>query len=364
MYSIGMPLNSTIQPYTASTVYPSTDVINTTNSSNEETWQRLINSINAFKMKHNIQDLNSEELFYDGIKDELFQYISSHYSEPEAKIVFDKVTDIDSTNTWLHTASFYNYKDIVQFLIAHGGKKNVNIQNSIGETPLFEAIRGEYIDLMMVLIKAKANLDIESHNGDTPLSLAMYLGKHRAMTTLIEQGANVNLQDKCGNTLLHKAIGEPDVLAVNILIQAKADINIKNSLGYTPLECAINSDNIEIQQIFKNASSVEDISNIIDSITSFKTINNNQSYLDGCIHNKVQEEKNPSWFYIVFLPVLELIGTGTGIGIMYSIVRHCYSDHNKELDVNSEFELKTLNNVNSSLMGEALHINESIDEIV
>ncbi len=359
MYSISTPLNSTIQPHTQNMFYHSTGVINTTDSSNEDIWTSLLSSINAFKMRHNIQDLDPEELFHDGIKDELSQYINLHYSEQEAKIVFDKVTKVDSTNTWLHTASRYNYKDIVQFLINHSKKNNINIQNSMGETPLFEALRGEYIDLMMLLIKAGANLNIESNNGETPLELAMSLNKYLAMKTLIEQGANLNLQDKFGNTLLHKAIGDEDVLAVKILIHANADINIKNFLGYTPLECAINSDNIEIQQILNNASA-EYLSSTAVSTISFETIKNNQSHLEDCIDSRVQEAKNHSWFpYIVFPPVLGLIGVCTAY-----LIRHWYNDSKKDLDEKSQCELNSCDNVDSALMGDSLHINELTNEIV
>lgn len=88
-------------------------------------------------------------------------------------------------------------------------KADVNIEDSFGETPLFEAIRGENIDTVQLLLDHGSEVNIKNYRGSTPLHMACKFGTYKElMRCLLKHGANVNALDFKGRTPLMCSLAE------------------------------------------------------------------------------------------------------------------------------------------------------------
>jgi len=91
---------------------------------------------------------------------------------------------------------------IVQFLINHGA--DVNHQaHSQGETPLNNAILyGGYKDIVDLLLRCKVDVNVANIYGLTPLINATRKGYEEIVKMLVENGADLTLKDNEGRTAL------------------------------------------------------------------------------------------------------------------------------------------------------------------
>ena len=53
---------------------------------------------------------------------------------------------------------------------------DINVQDSYGFTPMFEASHWGYIEILDILAKAGADPNIATHNGDSPIHTAALWG--------------------------------------------------------------------------------------------------------------------------------------------------------------------------------------------
>ena len=83
--------------------------------------------------------------------------------------------------TALHDAALEGHKEIVELLIDNGA--NVNAKNTIGETPLHQAVSREVVEL---LIANKAKVNTLNRLGATPLDTAI-LGKQPETADLLRK---------------------------------------------------------------------------------------------------------------------------------------------------------------------------------
>ena len=89
-------------------------------------------------------------------------------------------------------------------------------------------------EIAQVLLDHGATVDSRTKYGETPLHLAACHGVTDLMKTFIQSGADVNATMKGGDTPLHHAVrfNEPD--AINLLIEHGAKEDLKNSYNYSP----------------------------------------------------------------------------------------------------------------------------------
>ena len=98
---------------------------------------------------------------------------------------------------------------------------NLNeIINENFETPLFQALRTEDVDIVKLLVKNGADVNKENKDGNTPLIKACKKENKNIVKLLIEYGADVNKENKN---------------IVKLLIEYGADVNKENKDGNTPL---------------------------------------------------------------------------------------------------------------------------------
>ena len=184
----------------------------------------------------------------------------------------------DDDRTPLHFAAGNGDLKVVQTLLAHSADVNVTAARYIG-TPLHEALRGRYIDVVRLLIDngADASRDLQGllllalewrsaetvqffirlgadvnarfERDRTPLHLALCVGCDEAVRVLTEHGADVNTRDRSLKTPLHAASARGHVKTVQLLIEHGLDVNARDGSHSTPLHLASSEHFVEVMHI-------------------------------------------------------------------------------------------------------------------
>ena len=140
----------------------------------------------------------------------------------------------------LNAAAERGYPVIVNALAGRPGV-DVNTHNSIGLTPLHNAVRSRLLACTIFLLKAPGiDVNALSNSGHTPLNMAAECGSYHCLKALLDTGiANVNLPAYNGMTPLHSAVqaNEPACVAALVKVQG-IDVNKETILGVTALELA------------------------------------------------------------------------------------------------------------------------------
>lgn len=114
-----------------------------------------------------------------------------------------------------------------------------------GMTPLYNACRSGWGDVVELMIKKGADVDDESY-GETPL--LKVAGKKvndvNLARILIKNGADVNSKDAQGNTPLYHAILNKNTAMIKLLLDNGADMYIKNSKGDTAARYILSKKNM------------------------------------------------------------------------------------------------------------------------
>jgi len=143
----------------------------------------------------------------------------------------------DDDGTPLHYAAMAGHEAIARFLI--DATANVNARNRNGWTPLHFAAIGGSAEVARMLVARGADIEARSDNGQTPLLRAAAEGSKGVIEVLLDNGAGVNIADPTyGWTPLHYAAryGHRDV--VELLLDKKASIEVRLTTGHTPLALA------------------------------------------------------------------------------------------------------------------------------
>lgn len=111
---------------------------------------------------------------------------------------------------------------------------NVNVDDGVGATPLYNCAAGES-GLLLLLVQHSAQVNsttgiyIDGPGNKTPLHLAIHSIDNLA--ALIHEGASLDAVDTNGNTALHRAVQADKLAAVKMLLDAGANRTIKNKDG-------------------------------------------------------------------------------------------------------------------------------------
>lgn len=141
----------------------------------------------------------------------------------------------DEGRAALHAASESEHEDVVRFLLEK--RANVNIQDSLGNTPLLYASRYGNEDIARILIDAGANVNQRNLEGRIPLHDASWNGYSRQLVNLLlDKGSNVNAKDMNGWTPLHMASGKDNDDIVRILLKRGADRDAQTKIGKSELQ--------------------------------------------------------------------------------------------------------------------------------
>lgn len=116
-----------------------------------------------------------------------------------------------------------------------------------GMTPLYNACRSGWGDVVELMIKKGADVDAESY-GETPL--LKVAGKKvndvNLARILIKYDADVNAKDAQGNTPLYHAILNKNSAMIKLLLDNGADMYIKNKRGDTAARYILSKKNMPV----------------------------------------------------------------------------------------------------------------------
>jgi len=143
----------------------------------------------------------------------------------------------DDDGTPLHYAAMAGNEAVAQYLI--DSDANTNAGNRNGWTPLHFAAIGGSDEVARMLVAKGADVEIRSDNGQTPLLRASAEGNKEVIEVLLDNGADVNIDDQAyGYTPLHYAAQYGHMDVVELLIDKKASIEAQLTTGHTPLALA------------------------------------------------------------------------------------------------------------------------------
>jgi quinoprotein dehydrogenase-associated probable ABC transporter substrate-binding protein len=136
--------------------------------------------------------------------------------------------------TPLVNATRFAFTDVVSLLLQH--KADLNQADISHWTPLMYAAWTDHADLIKLFVGKGAKIDASDDEGLTPLGIAAQNTKLHALTVLLEAGADVNAPvGKGGYTPLMLAATSGSEDAAALLIKHGANVNAKNAGGVTPL---------------------------------------------------------------------------------------------------------------------------------
>lgn len=163
---------------------------------------------------------------YQGIKGNcIFTLLAEQCCEPMLRISYEMSKDIkygDLNEALLISANCGNI-GCVKFLLEC--KTNVEGKASDGNTPLHNAAKQGYLDIVKLLIE--------------------------------EHGADANAENSINNTPLHLAVMNERMDVIKYLVETvKVNMTIKNKRGFTPYDIAMDASNDEVSHFFRTIKKV------------------------------------------------------------------------------------------------------------
>lgn len=124
-------------------------------------------------------------------------------------------------NTLLHRSARTGDIGFTALLVEKGAA--LNAQNSVGQTPLYLAIRHDFEFLAKLLIDAGADAKLPDHKGNTPLHEAARLGHEHLAKLLLRQYVDFKAKNNENYTPLHVAAASGHTEVLKLLVERVKD---------------------------------------------------------------------------------------------------------------------------------------------
>ncbi|MGL5028760.1 MAG: ankyrin repeat domain-containing protein [Wolbachia pipientis] len=142
------------------------------------------------------------------------------------------------------------YNIIEKYLV---DKKDVNVKNDKGNTPLHLAVEEGNLEAVKHLIEKGADINAI---GQHSMCIAAKKGNLYLTAYILIEGADLNAQDECSWTPLYYAVYSGNIDVVRFLIDQGADYNITDNEG-TPVYYAFQYGHVRIVKYFVEEKSID-----------------------------------------------------------------------------------------------------------
>merc|ERR1712137_955541 len=105
----------------------------------------------------------------------------------------------------------------------------VDGQDANGKTPLMEAARWGYLEVVTYLKEQGADINKTTTEGATPLHIAAEGGHNDIVNYLLDNGVDINVQNNSGDTPLMNAAGRNKPETVRLLVSRGANLKVQNT---------------------------------------------------------------------------------------------------------------------------------------
>lgn len=158
-----------------------------------------------------------------------------------ANMAHEEIDDLVDNSGWtpVHIAAATGRSDLLDVLLDHDPKPDVNLTTASGTTALHLAVSKNHYDVVKQLIqKHRCATRTKDKLGRNALHRAAAIGLQPIMRTLAEAGVNVNATDRDGWTAMHHALAEGHGDVARLLRDAGGDANICSNDGQRPVQVA------------------------------------------------------------------------------------------------------------------------------
>ncbi|KAM4060463.1 ankyrin repeats (3 copies) domain-containing protein [Hirsutella rhossiliensis] len=147
------------------------------------------------------------------------------------------------TMTSLHIACSIGFRELVEALIQEGHQDQINVHDSLENTPLHLAAYFDQVRIIDALLRSGAKIDDQGSGGneETPLHMAAHQGRIDVIKKLIREKADPNAIAADTGPVINAAICSGVGEAVDLLIACGASLNVTpndKDMWYTPVELA------------------------------------------------------------------------------------------------------------------------------
>lgn len=129
-------------------------------------------------------------------------------------------TDEDGATTGMHVAAASGNLQIMAILYKAGA--DINVRDSVGDTPLDLAAEHDQLEAAKLLIEIKARINDQDKNGMTALMFAAKSGDVDLVHLMLEGGANASMSDYTGRDAVGWAQESHRPMVVQMLKRAES----------------------------------------------------------------------------------------------------------------------------------------------
>jgi ankyrin repeat protein len=153
----------------------------------------------------------------------------------------------------IHEACALGYLNEVKRCIRES-QKNLDLHSADGFTPLTLACYFDYYDIVEYLVETGADVDLIANNESkvAPLNSAVASGNTRIVELLLDAGADPDIAQQSGITPLHSAAHKGNADICEILIKNGAGIMIRSDDGRTAIDFATEMGHDKVVNILTN----------------------------------------------------------------------------------------------------------------
>jgi ankyrin repeat protein len=184
----------------------------------------------------------------DGQGNAVLHYATQWQLDRAIPIIIQRGAKIEDQNTLGETPLFLavriNSATTIRALLGSGA--SLSARDALGNTALHVAVRWEAQSAAEALIGARIDVDAYNLYGNTPLQDAVKLGRYPMENLLVQRRAGLEARDVDGNTPLMTAVVMGNFRSAEHLVRSGADINTRNNNGEPPLLVAVESERSDL----------------------------------------------------------------------------------------------------------------------